>query len=287
MPFWTRESFKHQVWSHTSTEPAKHRQVSGYSGLLLGQKRWKADPNSFAKSINTILQIFEVCLFLRQEVLLSREFNSINQSLSVSPSEIDRSSHWPWNYTISVGNIHLKKKRINLKKLSKGHAVFGFCHSPLPSSEIVDVSLPYKIPISLFPKHTALAQFFPPAVLFLISEELCLLHTSLNEKRIRHSIFTAFVSKINDCVLLLSPWLIPGICCQFRLAQCQDLTHSKNIRKIATLHLIGSLEVLCTQSCSSWEGSRPTAFLDTCFYLSTLQKFTLWVLDRKQMTREA
>lgn len=114
----------------------------------------------------------------------------------------------------------------------------GFHHSP---------SHPVKWEIFLY--HTKLlfhfccancarAHFFPPALLFWVSRELCLLHTSLNEKRIRHSIFSAFVSKINDCVLLLSPWLIPELCCQFRLACCQDLTHSKNSRKIAALHLI-------------------------------------------------
>lgn len=44
-----------------------------------------------------------------------------------------------------------------------------------------------------------------------------------------------------------------------------------------------NLEVLCSQSCNSWEGSRPTSFLDTSFYQHALQKFALWVLDRKQM----
>lgn len=149
--------------------------------------------------------------------------------LSAAPSEILRSSHWPWNYNSSVHTLD-KQNKLKVSEISKSF--------PPPTEWRGSRYLSYKIAVVLLLKHTMQEDSYSLLLLFLISEELCLFYTSWNEKRVRHSIFSAFVSKINDRVLLLSPWLIPEIHCQFRLAQCQDLTHSKNSWKIAMLHLI-------------------------------------------------
>lgn len=130
------------------------------------------------------------------------------------------------NDTSNLRSTHLNK--INqTEKLSQSWRLASH-HSPLPPIG-GEVDLYKKLQfITLGLKHAVEEHSFSPSVLGLISEELCLFYICQNTMRIGNSILTAFVAEINGHGLLLSPWLTAEICCQLKLAQHQDLTHSKN-----------------------------------------------------------